>query len=411
MRRQLDARKIDMTSAERKLRVLLVTDEHILPKREGLSTVMTKLAEHFPAERLTCLTGLKTADIPPWPGRKICVTSLFDEGSKWLKVVELARVWLKLRFGLRPDVIIVDSCWSGNIALLLGKALRIPTIMLAHGNEILQLRGKAWPKQHLSLRNADAMVAISNYTKGLLLERGLGEQRIEVLHLGADPDVFYPLPPPEIERIKEGYGLAGKRVLLTVGNLFLRKGQDMVIRALAEVRKSIPNIFYLLVGEGRDQAVLQGLAASLGLAENVRFMGVIEDWSRLRELYNICDAYIMTSRLQIKEGSVENFGIAFLEANSCGKPVIGGRSGGVPEAVLDGLTGLLVDPESTEAITEAIIAILSDGDLACRLGEAGRRRVVEELNWRMVGIRMERICRGVLAKNSIEHREKTKVDG
>jgi phosphatidylinositol alpha-1,6-mannosyltransferase len=400
-----------MTSAERKLRVLLVTDEHILPRREGLSTVMTKLAEHFPAGRLTCLTGLKTANLPPWPGRNICVTSLFDEGSKWLKVVELARVFGVLKFGLRPDVIIVDSCWSGNIALLLGKALRIPAIMLAHGNEILQLRGKAWPKQHLSLRNADAIVAISNFTKGLLLDRGLDERRIEVLHLGADPDVFYPLPGREVERIRERYGLQGKRVLLTVGNLFLRKGQDMVIRALVEVKKKFPNIFYLLVGEGRDEASLRDLATSLGVAEHVKFMGVIEDWNCLRELYNICDAYIMTSRLQIKEGSVENFGIAFLEANSCGKPVIGGRSGGVPEAVLEGQTGLLVDPESTEAITEAIIAILDDGDLARRLGEAGRRRVVEELNWRQVGIRMEKVCRRVVAERRAEGETGFRIQG
>lgn len=389
-----------MLSADRKLRILLVTDEHVFPRREGLSTVMTKLAENIPARRLTCLTGLRSAQLPAMTGRRILVTSLFDQGSKWTKIIELTRVWSALRFGLRPDVIVVDSCWSGNIALLLSKALRIPAVMLAHGNEILQLRGKAWPKQHLSLENADGLVAISNYTKGLLIETGLIGRRIEVLYLGADPDVFYPLPQSEIDRLKARYGLQGKQVLLTVGNLFLRKGQDMVLRALVEVRKKIPNIFYLMVGEGRDKACLQDLAASLGLAEHVRFMGVIEDWNCLRELYNICDAYVMTSRLQIKEGSVENFGIAFLEANACGKPVIGGRSGGVPEAVLDGQTGLLVDPESTEAIAEAIIAILSDGDLARRLGVAGRRRVVEELNWKQVGIRMEKICREVIAKRS-----------
>ena len=239
-------------------------------------------------------------------------------------------------------------------------------------------------------------MAISNYTKDLLVDTGLPEEQIKVLHLGADPDVFYPMTFQEVEKKKEDLGLREKLVLMTVGNLFLRKGQDMVIKALPGILKKFPDLVYLLVGKGRDENYLRELAASLGIEENVRFLGVIEDWNRLRELYNICDIYIMTSRLQLKEGSVENFGIAFVEANACGRPVIGGRSGGVPEAIIDGKTGLLVDPENVGDIQKTIISLLENPSWAAKLGQNGRRRVETDLNWKKVGEKLESICREVL---------------
>ena len=131
-----------MRSSDRKLRILLITDQHFFPSREGLSTVMTELAMYLPAQRLICLTGLKTAYFPPTNDRSVSITSLFDEGNKWGKIIELIRMVLSLKLRLNPDIIIVDSCWSGNIALMLGKLLCVPTVMLAHGNEILQLRDK-----------------------------------------------------------------------------------------------------------------------------------------------------------------------------------------------------------------------------------------------------------------------------
>jgi len=385
-----------MRSSDRKLRILLITDQHFFPSREGLSTVMTELAMYLPAQRLICLTGLKTAYFPPTNDRSVSITSLFDEGNKWGKIIELIRMVLSLKLRLNPDIIIVDSCWSGNIALMLGKLLCVPTVMLAHGNEILQLRDKTWQKQYLSLKNAAKIVAISNYTKDLLVDTGLPEEQIKVLHLGADPDVFYPMTFQEVEKKKEDLGLREKLVLMTVGNLFLRKGQDMVIKALPGILKKFPDLVYLLVGKGRDENYLRELAASLGIEENVRFLGVIEDWNRLRELYNICDIYIMTSRLQLKEGSVENFGIAFVEANACGRPVIGGRSGGVPEAIIDGKTGLLVDPENVGDIQKTIISLLENPSWAAKLGQNGRRRVETDLNWKKVGEKLESICREVL---------------
>ncbi len=372
----------------------MITDQHFFPSREGLSTMMTELAGCVPARRLTCLTGLQSAR---WPvarrrGRDLLVTSLFNPGGKWTKTLELARVALSLKFRLDPDVIIADSCWSGNITSLLARLLRIPVVMLAHGNELLQLRDKSWPKQYLSLKTADRIVAVSDYTKNLLLGLGIPEERVEVIHPGSDPDIFYPLPADEVEKVKTRFRLSNKKILLTAGGLVSRKGQDMVIKALPTVLKEFPDVVYLMLGEGEDEKYFRNLATSLGVEENVRFFGVVRDWNRLRELYNACDIYIMASRLQVSEGSVENFGIAFVEANACGKPAIGGRSGGIPEAIIEGETGLLVDPENDEEIAGAIIRLLRNPNFAAELGRKGRLRVENELNWNQVGRIMGQIC-------------------
>lgn len=382
------------------LRILLLTDQHFSPVREGMSTVMTELARCIPARNLVCLTGVKNARPPPGEGRGVLRTTLFDRGSRWGKVFQLLWTALRLRVRWAPQVIVADSCWSGNIALLMSRILGIPLLTLAHGREILRLKSQRWPKPRESLARSEAIVATSEYTRRLVLAAGFPPEKLKVMYLGADPEIFYPLNPGPVEAIKARYGLGGKRVILTAGNLFLRKGQDTVIEALATLRRRFPEIVYLIAGEGPDEAVFRKLAASLSLQDEVRFLGEIKDWAKLRELYNICDIFVMDSRMDPELGSEENFGIAFLEAGACGKPVIGSRSGGIPEAILDGVTGLLVRPESQDDLARAISALIGDPSLARRLGEAGRRRVVEELNWRQAGIRMEKICREVIAERN-----------
>lgn len=122
----------------------------------------------------------------------------------------------------------------------------------------------------------------------------------------------------------------------------------------------------------------------LGLQKHVVFAGYIEE-KELSEVYCACNVFIMPS-YEIKiEGNYEGFGIAFLEAGPCGKPVIGSNSGGIPEAVINEVTGLLVEPMDVKTITEALIRLLIDEDYSRTLGENGRRRVERECSWRMVG--------------------------
>ncbi len=144
--------------------------------------------------------------------------------------------------------------------------------------------------------------------------------------------------------------------------------------------KFIPELRYLIAGEGPEKANLQNMVRELGLQEVVSFIGDVPH-GQIGDVYNLCDVFIMANRLEAG-GDVESFGMVFTEANASGKPVIGGKSGGTAEAVLDGTTGFLVDPESPEQVAEKLISLLQNDSLRIRMGTAGLQRVQTEFNWK-----------------------------
>jgi phosphatidylinositol alpha-1,6-mannosyltransferase len=185
------------------------------------------------------------------------------------------------------------------------------------------------------------------------------------------------------------------RVIVTVGNLVSRKGHDMVIRALPRLAQTIPDITYLVVGNGPHRQQLEELACSIGVRDHVVFAGVVPDRD-LPDVYALSDVFAMPSRAHLDTCDVEGFGLVFLEANACGKPVVAGRSGGIPEAVEDGVTGLLVNPTDAEDIARAIGKLLTDTDLARRMGHQGRVRVVTRFTWEAIIKRVEKSLEAVL---------------
>jgi phosphatidyl-myo-inositol dimannoside synthase len=153
-----------------------------------------------------------------------------------------------------------------------------------------------------------------------------------------------------------------------------------------------PDIAYLIVGEGDD--LEYRLARECGVREHLVFAGGISD-QELPLLYNCCDAFIMCSREEHSRRGVpaEGFGLALLEASACAKPVIAGRSGGIPDAVLDGITGLLVKPTDRESVSRALIEIFRDPGMARSLGENGRKWVLDEMNWNRAAQEFDRAIR------------------
>src|SRR5207249_4196808 len=151
-----------------------------------------------------------------------------------------------------------------------------------------------------------------------------------------------------------------------------------------------PDLVYLVVGEGRHRRTLEALIGEVGVGDHVVLTGEVSDVP-LERIYALCNLFIMASREQLDQCDVEGFGMVFLEANACGKAVIGGRSGGIADAIVDGETGLLVDPHSPEAIDGAVARLLSDPVLAARMGAQGRSRVIREFTWARVAARIEDI--------------------
>ena len=176
-----------------------------------------------------------------------------------------------------------------------------------------------------------------------------------------------------------------------------RKGHDMVIRALPLLCKSTSDFTYLIVGDGPYRDNLEALAADLGVHEQVVFAGHLTD-EILPDVYALCDVFVMPSRDNSMLCDIEGFGLVFLEANACGKPVIGGRSGGIPDAVVDGVTGILVRPDDPEDIADALKRILNDNALALRLGRQGRDRVVNQFTWGKCARNVRKILRTVISE-------------
>jgi phosphatidylinositol alpha-1,6-mannosyltransferase len=253
----------------------------------------------------------------------------------------------------------------------------------AHGRELLlepmaglPVLGRLYNgiRTHV-LQAADGLFPVSHFTAGLLLNFDLPAERITVVHNGTDPAYFHPM---NTQASRDDLGLDHGKIILTISRLVRRKGIDTVLRALARIAPDHPDVHYLIGGSGPDRDRLETLTRSLNLTDQVHFLGALPR-EALRHYYNACDVFVMPSRED--RPYVEGFGIAFLEANACGKPVIGARSGGIPDAVLDGKTGLLVEPDDEAALADALLRLLTDASLAAWLGQNGRRRVETEASW------------------------------
>lgn len=167
-------------------------------------------------------------------------------------------------------------------------------------------------------------------------------------------------------------------MLLSVSRLVPHKGHDTVIKSLPTLIHDWPSLQYVVVGTGGHEPFLRALAQETGVRDRVRFAGRVSD-KDLADYYAACDVFVMPSREE--QGTVEGFGISFLEAASYGRPVIGGHGTGAADAITHGETGLLVDPLSEKAMAAAIGMLLEDENRRRVMGEAARRRVMTEFTW------------------------------
>lgn len=258
---------------------------------------------------------------------------------------------------------------------------RWPYIVYTHGMDVTQPQKYFFKKIWLRvvLKNAFKVVTISQFTRAELLKLGVKPEKIVLIPPGVKVFDVYEDTKALAAQTSQRHDLVGKRVILTVGRLVERKGQDTVIKALPEILIKFPNLIYVIVGPGPFEPNLKELVAKLKLNDHVIFTGEVTDKQKI-VWYDLGEIFVMTPR-QLANSDVEGFGIVYLEANGLGKPVVASKSGGVADAVSDGINGLLVAPDSPEQTAAAIIKLLSDGNLAKQLGENGRQRAINEFAW------------------------------
>lgn len=268
----------------------------------------------------------------------------------------------------------------GTVAFCLSYILPFKYSIFFHGLD-LSLALKAGRKRFLSrliIGRANKLIAANSFVAQILLDTFPEKKEdIKIVNPGitrADYNLDYNRP-----ALIDKYKTQNKIILLSLGRLVKRKGFDYTIKALEQMSETeLADIIYFIAGQGKDQAYLQALVPE-HLKSHIIFLGEVSEVEK-KELLSLCDIFIMPARNI--QGDYEGFGIVYLEANLFSKPVIAGLSGGVSDAVVNNLTGLLIDPENISEIKNSILRLKRDESLRLKLGEQGRARVLEKFSWK-----------------------------
>jgi phosphatidylinositol alpha-1,6-mannosyltransferase len=268
---------------------------------------------------------------------------------------------------------------EGFTGLLLAKILRKPLVCYVHGEDIEVARTSrelTWIVKRV-LAGANRLICNSQNTKALLVEHWqVPEEKIAVIHPGVDEDRFKPVPPNT--EFRAAHGWTDRFVCLTVGRLQRRKGHDRMIEAIPHLLKHIPNLMYVIVGQGDNYKNLTGAVKKLGLEQQVQFLNEIDD-SDLIGCYQQCDLFILPNRSDGND--IEGFGMVLVEAQSAGKPVIAGNSGGTAETMDIGITGLIADCTEPACISEAVVALKKATEKGEFQPDTCRQHVLGKLTW------------------------------
>lgn len=262
---------------------------------------------------------------------------------------------------------------EGIVAWAIARLRGCRIFIYAHGEELTGWgRGRKFQAMCFALRHADKVLANSDFTRDTLVALiGVAPERIAVIY-----------PTVDIERMRPGLahddllaslGMGkGQPLILSVGRLQRRKGFDQVVRSLPYLVQQGLDVHYALIGIGEDKDYLQRLADGLGVGARLHLLGHVKA-EDLPRWYNACALFAMPNR--DIEGDTEGFGLVFLEAGACERPVLAGTAGGTASAVVDGVTGLRVDGESLEAVQHGLARLLQDPAAASEMGQKARARV------------------------------------
>jgi phosphatidylinositol alpha-1,6-mannosyltransferase len=366
-------------------RTLLVTND-FPPRPGGIQQFVHNLAVRQPAGDVIVYAST-------WKGAE-----KFDAEQPFEVVREQTGVLLPTRAVARraADLARAHGCervWFGAAAplgLLADGLVRNAGIQRAvaitHGHEIgwAALPGARRLLRRIA-RGNDVVTYLTDYQR-VRLDRALhGLTDLERLAPGVDVDTFH--PGVDGSAVRARHGLSDRPVIVCVSRLVPRKGQDMLIRALPAVRRRVPGAALLLVSGGPYREKLQRLARDQGVESDVVFTGSVP-WPELPEHYAAGDVYAMPCRTRAAGLDVEGLGIVYLEASATGLPVVGGDSGGAPDAVREGETGYVVGGRDLAALESRLIALLSDPAKARAMGAAGRSWVEREWRWETQAARL-----------------------
>lgn len=361
-------------------RVLVLTPD-FPPTPGGIQLLVHRIVRHANRLRVRVVTldgpggrgfdatsGLDVQRVGLGAGRRLGVAALNSRA-----LGEAAR--------FRPAAVLSGHIVTAPAAALIAAALRIPVVQYLYAREL----GDRPRLARFAMRRADAAVAISAYSYQLALANGAHHARVHRILPGVDLPARHTM----IQR-------AERPTVLTISRLSERyKGHDVMLRALPLIRARVPDVEWVVIGDGPLRPGLERAASGQGLQGNVRFAGTVSDGERDRWLRR-AHVFTMPSRLPAGGLAGEGFGIVYLEAGAHHLPVVAGNVGGALDAVVHDETGVLVDPTDHVVLADAIAGLLLDPARAQALGAGGVRRA-RELAWPAVARRIEDLLLGLVA--------------
>lgn len=311
--------------------------------------LLAALETILPARQINVLLKNETQVGNLCNGHQRAVTA-YGGWPSGLQSAGFAGACLRQAYMAKPRLILATHVNFGPIANLARRIAQVPYILVAHGIDVWRLRSAA--TRH-ALRHADLVLAVSRHTQQAVLDHGgIAASRVKLL-----PNTFaatrFSVGAKSPRVLKKHRLDAATPIILTVCRLAAEeryKGYDQILKALPLIGQAIPRVHYMLVGSGPDRPRIEKLIGALGVTDRVTLTGHVAD-DELADYYNSCDLFAMPSK-------AEGFGIVYLEALACGKPVLAGARDGARDALNDGELGLLVDADNIEKIAGEIIAVL-----------------------------------------------------
>jgi phosphatidylinositol alpha-1,6-mannosyltransferase len=364
-------------------KILCITND-FGPRAGGIETFIIGLIERLPKNSVVVYTSSQSGSAEfdrAWK-ENFGVEVIRDRSKILLPTLRVSRSIRSLLKSSGAQVVFFGAAAPLGI---LAKGLRTAgakkIVALTHGHEVWW--AKLWPFSWAIKRigkSVDVLTYLGEFTRNAIATALPASSQEKMVRLAPGIDTEHFSPVKKSPRIRHELGLEDKNVIVSVGRLVHRKGQDFLIDSLPIIAQKVPNVHLLLVGEGPYRATLEKRSVSLGVRDRITFIGRVL-YAELPEYICAGDIFAMPSRSRLAGLEVEGLGIVYLEASACGLPVIGGISGGAPDAVLEGITGFSVDGRSAAAIAEAAIRLLSNPEYAEKLGAQGREWIVKEWRW------------------------------
>jgi phosphatidylinositol alpha-1,6-mannosyltransferase len=344
------------------MRVLIATPD-FPPAPGGIQVLIDRLGRHLTRDEVTVVTLSQEGDREFDADLPFRVKRVSAPGPRRVSILALNAEIPIISAKISPDAIISGHIVCGPGALVARGHSGPAVVQYVYAMELTSRGSLAT----MVLPRTDTTIAITDYSQGLARALGARPHRITVVYPGVDP------PPPASP-------MSASPVILTIGRLQNRyKGFDVMLRAMPLVLASVPDAQWVVLGDGRLRSEVEATANRAGFGARVSFRGRVSDAERDEWLAR-ARVFAMPSRVPAG-GAGEGFGIVYLEAGRFGVPSVAGREGGAAEAVLDGITGTLVDPRDHIEVAEALTRLLLDDDMCRRYGAAARERAAE-LSWK-----------------------------